>query len=85
MLLEIEMIWVGKLNVRGSKNMIITRATLRGKPLDDDCKIAKISKHEYGLNDDRCYCYGLVDCSTDDTLEKCRTCGAYCMNAKPLN
>lgn len=50
--------------------MIITRATLRGKPLDDDCKIAKISKHEYGMNDDRCYCYGLVDSRTDDTLEK---------------
>lgn len=61
------------------------RATLRGKPLDDDCKKAKISKHEYGMNDNRCFCYGLIDMSTEELLPKCIKCGAYCLNAKPLS
>ena len=61
------------------------RATLRGKPLDDDCKRAKISKHEYGLDDSRSYCYGLFSNPTSgDIKDKCLECGAYCMNAKPL-
>ena len=61
------------------------RATLRGKPLDDDCKRAKISKHEYGLKDTRCYCYGLfAPHSIYEVNPKCLECGAYCLNAKPL-
>ena len=60
------------------------RAILRGKPLDEDCKRAKISKHEFGLNDKRCYCYGLFAPNTIYELHpKCQKCGAYCMNAKP--
>ncbi len=61
------------------------RAMQRGKPLDDDCKIAKISKYEFGMNDNRCFCYGLMDRVTEELLQKCRECGAYCLNAKPLN
>lgn len=61
------------------------RATLRGKPLDDDCKRAKISKHEFGLNDKRCYCYGLfAPNSIYEVHPKCLECGAYCLNAKPI-
>lgn len=61
------------------------RAELRGKPLDDDCKRAKLSKHEYGLNDERIYCYGLfAPNSIYEIHPKCEECGAYCMNAKPL-
>ena len=36
------------------------RAKLRGIPLDDDCKKAKISLHEYGPDDNRKFCYGAV-------------------------
>ena len=47
-----------------------TRADLRGKPLDKDCKIAKISTNEYGPEDNRKYCYGGIEMSTEETLEK---------------
>ncbi|MDY5884239.1 MAG: hypothetical protein SPJ65_13100 [Roseburia sp.] len=60
------------------------RAVLRGKSLDNDCKRAKISTHEFGMKDDRKYCYGLVRAEDDCVLEKCIECGAYCLNAKPL-
>ena len=61
------------------------RAKLRGKPLDENCKIARISTHEYGMADDRKYCYGICDEFPDELAEKCKTCGAYCMNATPIN
>ena len=61
------------------------RAKLRKKPLDDNCYLAKISTHEYGMNDDRKYCYGIYDKYPEELAEKCKTCGAYCMNATPLN
>lgn len=64
------------LNLRG-------RAILRGKPLDEDCKKAKITTHEYGLTDNRKYCYGLYEMSTEETLEKCKECMAFAFNAKP--
>lgn len=38
---------------------MISRAKLRGKALDNDCKTAHITSHEYGLDDDRVFCYGL--------------------------
>ena len=59
------------------------RAAQRGKPLDKDCYKAHISKHEYGMNDNRCFCYGLIDLMYDDYLQKCRECGAWAYNAKP--
>ena len=62
----------------------MSRVKMRGKKLDDDCKKANISKHESGPHDSRCFCYGLIDCTTDDTLKKCVGCGAYALNAKPL-
>lgn len=61
------------------------RAAQRGKPLDADCYKAKISHHEYGMNDNRCFCYGL--CAPHSVYEvhpKCFECGAYVDNAKPL-
>lgn len=64
--------------------MKIDRAKLRGKPLDEDCKRARQTTHEYGLRDNRVYCYGLYDCSTDwIALEKCRECMAFVDNAEP--
>ena len=62
----------------------VSRAQLRGKPLDDDCRIAGISKHECGPDDQRCFCYGLKDMMTDDLVDKCWDCPAYAMNATPL-
>lgn len=62
----------------------ISRAKLRGKKLDEDCKVACTSTNEYGPDDDRVFCYGLVDCSTDEFFEKCKNCKAFVYNATPL-
>ena len=63
----------------------ISRSVMRGKSLDDDCLTARISKHEYGPNDNRCFCYGLyVPCNDWEILEKCLNCKAYVYNAEPL-
>lgn len=66
------------MNLRG-------RAELRGKPLDEDCKKANISTHEFGMSDNRKFCYGIYEMSTEETLDKCKSCGAYVYNAKPIN
>lgn len=58
---------------------------MRGKPLDEDCKTANVSKHEYGLNDNRRFCYGLyVPCNDWEIQHKCLECKAYVENAEPL-
>ncbi len=62
----------------------ISRAKMCGRKLDDDCKKAGILRHEFGLHDLRCFCYGLIDDSTEDYLKKCINCGAFTDNAKPL-
>lgn len=62
---------------------MISRAKLRGKVLDKDCKTAHTTSHEYGLEDDRAFCYGLVDLSNDELLEKCKICKAYIDNSEP--
>ena len=64
--------------------VIISRAKMRGKALDYDCKKAKTTINEYGPQDNRLFCYGLVDCSTESYLEKCLNCGSFINNAKPL-
>lgn len=63
--------------------MMISRAKLRGKKLDEDCKRAYTSTNEYGQDDDRVFCYGLVDYSTDELIEKCKNCKALAYNAAP--
>lgn len=62
----------------------VTRAELRGKRLDDDCKKAYTSNHEFGENDNRVFCLGLYDIETDYILDKCWPCRAFVDNAKPL-
>lgn len=62
----------------------VGRNILRGKPLDDNCKKTNISTHEYGMKDNRVFCYGLIDCMTDDFLPKCVECGAFVDNATPF-
>ena len=65
-------------------NKTINRAKLRGKPLDSDCKKAYITRHEYGLDDPRRFCFGLCDpAKCYDTLPKCVECKAYVGNAEP--
>ena len=59
-----------------------TRAQMRGRRLDPMCKRAKVSRHEFGESDDRCFCYGLVDKTTDEYLPECRKCGAFVFNAE---
>lgn len=58
---------------------------MRGKLLDEECYKAKISSNECGPKDTRKFCYGLMDMSTEEHLEKCIECGAYVNNATPLS
>lgn len=62
----------------------VTRAELRGERLDDDCKRAYTSSHEFGKDDNRVFCLGLYDICSDCILDKCWSCGAFVDNAKPL-
>lgn len=59
------------------------RAAQRGKPLDPFCKSAHISRYEYGAEDKRCFCYGLISMETDDYFEECIKCGAFVDNVTP--
>ena len=52
---------------------MISRAKLRGKPIDSDCMRAHRTTHEYGVKDDRVYCYGLYEDMSDWKIrEKCK-------------
>ena len=62
---------------------MISRAKIRGEKLDEDCKKAYTTSNEYGLDDDRVFCYGLVDYSTDELIEKCKNCKALAYNSTP--
>lgn len=62
----------------------ISRAKLRGKPLDEDCKSANRTTHEDGLEDNRIFCYGLEDPMYDEPYEKCKNCKAFVNNATLL-
>lgn len=61
----------------------INRAQLRGKPLDSLCKRARTTRHEYGMHDNRVFCYGLYDCMTEEILDSCKNCKAHIDNAEP--
>lgn len=63
----------------------VNRAQLRAKSLDVDCKKANTTSHEYGMSDNRVFCYGLYKEMSDwEIAEKCELCGAFVDNAKPL-
>lgn len=59
-----------------------TRAELRGRRLDSDCYGARTTKHEFGPDDERVFCYGLLDCDEIYAGECCE-CGAFVWNALP--
>ena len=64
---------------------MISRAELRGKPLDEDCKTAHLTTSEFGEDDYRVFCYGLYkEQSVTEICDKCRECKAFVENATPL-
>ena len=62
----------------------VNRAQLRGEQLKQNCYIAKTVRHEFGRNDNRVFCYGVVDPMTDDLIAQCRDCKALIDYAEPL-
>ena len=62
----------------------VSRAQLRGRPLDPLCKKAYTTTHEYGRDDKRVFCYGFLSMMTDEPEEQCAVCGAYVRNETPL-
>ncbi len=56
---------------------MISRATLRGSKLEKFCQKAKTSCNEFGLHDNRVYCYGLIDNSTEELIKECKHCKAH--------
>ena len=61
----------------------ITRAQMRGKPLDPLCKRAYTTTNEYGLDDKRVFCWGIWESMTDEPVEMCRVCKAFVRNEEP--
>lgn len=60
-----------------------TREQLRGRPLDELCKKAHTAPYEYGPEDNRVFCHGLIDAMTDEPPDQCRICGAFVRNETP--
>lgn len=69
--------------------MSVSRAELRGKPLEPYCEKANTTTGEYGKEDKRVYCYGLCQNNISGTSEEiaqgCKKCKAYIDNVTPLN
>ena len=62
----------------------VTRAELRGQPLDEDCrKYGRPDSGQFGNEDKRCFCTGVWDRMHEDFLPKCIKCKAWAMNAEP--
>ena len=61
----------------------VTRAQLRGKPLDPLCKKAYTTTGEYGPKDKRVFCYGFINSRNDEPEDLCAACGAFVGNMKP--
>lgn len=53
------------------------RSALRGKKLDFYCKTAKTTTHEFGPDDKRVFCHGLIDMRYEELVPECRVCGAH--------
>lgn len=62
----------------------ITRAQLRGKPLERICYSAHTTRHEYGRHDNRVFCYGIQDSMTGVLIPPCRVCKALVDHAEPV-
>ncbi len=63
----------------------VTRAELRGKPLDRDCmRYAKSDSGQYGNEDKRCFCTGIWNKMFESVEQKCVVCNAWSSNATPI-
>lgn len=63
----------------------ITRAQLRGKPLDEDCKkYGRSNSGQCGSWDKRCFCTGIWNRMYDEFERKCLTCPAWDNNADAI-
>jgi hypothetical protein len=60
------------------------RAKTRSEKLMPYCYWAKATTHEYGMNDNRYFCYGIADSRTDALIHECEKCKAYVNNALPM-
>ncbi len=54
----------------------VTRAELRGKPLNRDCYKANTTTNEYGKDDNRVFCFGLYADKTEEIRDECMNCKA---------
>lgn len=62
----------------------VSRAQLRGKPLDEDCRrYGRPDPYQYGWFDKRCFCTGIWNNMYDDFEKKCQECSAWGGNAVP--
>lgn len=55
----------------------VSRAQMRGKSLDPDCKKAHRNTNTWGKCDKRVLCFGLTDPVNDEPFEKCLGCRAF--------
>ena len=56
----------------------INRKMLRNAPLLPFCGNAHTTRHEYGPDDNRVYCYGVIDMATDEYLVACKKMPGFC-------
>ena len=61
----------------------MTRAELRGRPLDGDCYLAGTVSGIREEDDKRIYCRGRANGSNGNVNKKCVNCGAYINNETP--
>ena len=54
----------------------VTRAELRGKPLNRDCYKANTTTNECGIDDNRVFCFGLYKDKMDELRDECLNCKA---------
>ena len=58
------------------------RAILRGKKLEKKCNKAKTTTNECGPDDNRVFCFGFNDASTEELIQECRKCKANVIYAE---
>ena len=61
----------------------IDRKHLRNAPLLPFCVKAHTTRHEYGPDDNRVFCYGVIDMRTDEYLVACKKFKEFVSNSTP--
>lgn len=62
----------------------VSRADLRGRKLEKFCAEANASTNEFRSGDNRVFCYGLNDASTEELIDECKNCKANVIYAVPI-